>query len=38
MHTFESGGHGWVGRKNFPHEKEWKQELEKWLKELNEQK
>lgn len=38
MHTFESGGHGWVGRKNFRHEKEWKQVLEKWLKELNEQK
>lgn len=35
MHLYPIGGHGWGYNENFPYKSQWKNELEKWLREIN---
>ena len=35
MHLYPIGGHGWGYNENFPYKSQWKDELEKWLREIN---
>ena len=35
MHLYPIGGHGWGYNENFPYKSQWKNELEKWLMEIN---
>ncbi len=35
IHIYPVGGHGWGFRDSFPYKKQWTEELEKWLIELN---
>ena len=35
MHLYPVGGHGWGYNENFPYKSQWKEELEKWLREIN---
>lgn len=35
MHIYPIGGHGWGFRDNFTYKKQWTDELEKWLREIN---
>ena len=35
MHLYPIGGHGWGYNENFPYKSQWKEELEKWLREIN---
>ena len=35
MHLYPIGGHGWGYNENFPYKSPWKNELEKWLMEIN---
>ena len=35
MHLYPIGGHGWGYNENFPYKAQWKDELEKWLLEIN---
>lgn len=35
MHFYPMGGHGWGYRDSFPYKSQWKNELEKWLREIN---
>ncbi|MBR4044008.1 MAG: alpha/beta hydrolase [Bacteroidaceae bacterium] len=34
MHLYPIGGHGWGYNENFPYKSQWKDELEKWLREI----
>lgn len=34
MHLYPVGGHGWGYNENFPYKPQWKNELEKWLREI----
>ena len=34
MHFYPTGGHGWGYNDSFPYKSQWKNELEKWLREL----
>lgn len=34
MHLYPIGGHGWGYNESFPYKPQWKNELEKWLKEI----
>ena len=34
LHCYPVGGHGWGYRDSFPYKHVWKEELEKWLREL----
>ncbi|MBQ3610633.1 MAG: alpha/beta hydrolase [Bacteroidaceae bacterium] len=34
MHLYPIGGHGWGYNENFPYKSQWKEELEKWLREI----
>ena len=34
VHFYPTGGHGWGYNETFPYKTQWKNELEKWLKEL----
>ena len=34
MHLYPVGGHGWGYNENFPYKAQWKDELEKWLREI----
>ena len=34
MHFYPVGGHGWGYNESFPYKPQWKNEMEKWLKEL----
>ena len=34
MHLYPIGGHGWGYNENFPYKSQWKNELEKWLREI----
>jgi acetyl esterase/lipase len=34
MHFYPVGGHGWGYNESFPYKLQWKNEMEKWLKEL----
>lgn len=34
MHFYPVGGHGWGYRDSFPYKSQWKNELEKWLREI----
>ena len=34
LHCYPVGGHGWGYRDSFPYKHEWKEELEKWMREL----
>lgn len=34
MHLYPIGGHGWGYRDTFPYKPQWKDELEKWLREI----
>ena len=34
MHLYPIGGHGWGYNESFPYKAQWKDEMEKWLKEL----
>lgn len=35
MHIYPIGGHGWGFRDSFTYKRQWTEELEKWLRELN---
>ena len=35
MHLYPVGGHGWGYNENFPYKSQWKDELEKWLREIH---
>ena len=35
MHLYPVGGHGWGYDETFPYKPQWKNELEKWLREIN---
>ena len=35
MHLFPIGGHGWGYNENFTYKRQWQEELEKWLREIN---
>lgn len=35
IHIYPIGGHGWGFRDSFPYKRQWTEELEKWLRELN---
>ena len=34
MHLYPIGGHGWGYNESFPYKAQWKDELEKWLREI----
>ena len=34
VHFYPTGGHGWGYNESFPYKTQWKNELEKWLKEI----
>ena len=34
VHFYPTGGHGWAYNETFPYKTQWKNELEKWLKEI----
>ena len=34
MHLYPIGGHGWGYNENFPYKSQWKEKLEKWLREI----
>ena len=34
VHFYPTGGHGWGYNESFPYKMQWKNELEKWLKEI----
>ena len=36
MHLYPIGGHGWGYNESFPYKAQWKDELEKWLREIDE--
>ena len=35
VHFYPIGGHGWGYNENFPYKSQWKNEMEKWLKEIH---
>ena len=35
MHLYPIGGHGWGYNENFTYKRQWQEELEKWLREIN---
>ena len=35
MHLYPVGGHGWGYNESFPYKTQWKDELEKWLREIH---
>ena len=35
MHLYPIGGHGWGYNESFPYKAQWKDELEKWLREIH---
>jgi acetyl esterase/lipase len=35
LHIYPTGGHGWGYLEKFPYKREWTEEMEKWLRELN---
>ena len=35
LHVYPIGGHGWGFRDSFPYKRQWTDELEKWLREIN---
>lgn len=35
IHIYPIGGHGWGFKDSFPYKRQWTEELEKWLRELN---
>jgi hypothetical protein len=34
MHFYPIGGHGWGYNESFPYKAQWKDEMEKWLREI----
>ena len=36
MHIYPEGGHGWVCREEFRYDKDWRHQLGRWLKHINE--
>jgi len=35
LHLYPTGGHGWGYREDFIYKRQWTEELEKWLREIN---